>query len=930
MNRSWTLLVAIALVAPLPAAVAVPTPPAPSDRPAAAAPSPSEQLQAEFDRALSAAEANAAASGTDRVDQARALFERGRGLAETQTPQEALEQVASERDGPASALDLAAEAGLAGKAAPLEQANQLTPALGPGTDDASSPHPALAAQPSPFGAAPEHRPAASAEGIPVADEVPPTARAPLQEIAAVYATLADAVPKEPSPADVARLQAARDEALERLVDSAHRLQAAEPGPTIVRCEAEVPVAIDLSGTSQTYECPLSIVVDVGGNDTYRNNAGGSANGAALLLDLAGDDVYEPAPEAGPAVVGATRAGGAVLADLGGDDEYRVQRSARAIATGSAIAGAAVLYDGGGSDTYSVQTGPSPSPTLAHGSSLGGSAALLDEGGSDRYEVGAEGLAAANGAAFNGLAWLVDERGDDRYNGTIEASGAANGASGNLTIHHRAADSVETLLSPVSGHATFPNDQPRNAAITVDLHGTGLLHDAAGDDVYLVDAVRGLANGASGQGVGVLVDGAGADRYEATIGERGAANGAGALGLGALADAGGHDTYDAEATSGALQGAGHIGAGLLLDTAGDDDYASRLDERGAAHGAASFGVGLLADAAGNNTHSAGGPATGATLGSGHGLPLPEDGPAGDVEATLELQVGTPASLGLLLGGTGDDVYVADGVTQGAGQLYGTGLLVDVGGRDTYEATDAGPAQGAGAFGGVGLLVDAGTETTFRLGPDSFGQGAGIQGAGLLLRTPSNRGPQARTVYDTAQETEPLTSGGGVGLLVDATNTEGLQAPEACRTDPLFTSSAAGASTFVCEPRSSAQVPILDPVSGEAPGPQTHDEPGPLVSQVLDQVAWEAGTIPKAPLCGSLIVGSQACLDALGQVLPPEAVEWFERDYANATTDGALEVGIGGDDGGDALERATGGDRWVLHEMGTADDGCRPWCWTLTAT
>ncbi|HMB67868.1 MAG TPA: hypothetical protein VKU85_01110, partial [bacterium] len=106
--------------------------------------------------------------------------------------------------------------------------------------------------------------------------------------------------------------------------------------------------------------------------------------------------------------------------------------------------------------------------------------------------------------------------------------------------------------------------------------------------------------------------------------------------------------------------------------------------------------------------------------------------------------------------GDDGYdAADemAITQGSGQ-FGTGVLVDVRGRDSYRAGRA--SQGYGCF-GTGLLADLDGDDVYRLG--TGGQGAGFWGVGLLFDREG----------DDLFEMDGIGQGfggiGGVGTLVD---------------------------------------------------------------------------------------------------------------------------------------------------------------------
>jgi hypothetical protein len=106
--------------------------------------------------------------------------------------------------------------------------------------------------------------------------------------------------------------------------------------------------------------------------------------------------------------------------------------------------------------------------------------------------------------------------------------------------------------------------------------------------------------------------------------------------------------------------------------------------------------------------------------------------------------------------GNDTYRAldpMDLAQGCG-FFGTGVLVDVRGRDRYEAVRC--AQGFGLF-GTGLLADLEGDDTYRTG--TSGQGAGILGVGLLF---DRSGADAYTLDGDGQG---YGGPGGVGTLVD---------------------------------------------------------------------------------------------------------------------------------------------------------------------
>jgi hypothetical protein len=268
---------------------------------------------------------------------------------------------------------------------------------------------------------------------------------------------------------------------------------------------------------------VSVIIDLEGNDRY----GGSdlaLRGLSALIDGAGDDRYEMD---GPGV-GAAIAGAALLVDHAGNDVYR----ARFLGEGAAAFGIGALIDFAGDDRYALRAW-GQGFGLAHGLGL-----LWDRAGNDRYAVAGEadayergsGLSGAQGAAFGyrgviggGIGILRDDAGDDRYEAQMFAQGLGY------------------------------------------YYALGLLWDGGGDDTY--QAFRYAQGNGVHQAVGTLADDGGADRYAITLGY---GQGMGLdLAVGTLVDGSGNDLYRAHY---AAQGAATAnGFGLLEDRAGADRY-----------------------------------------------------------------------------------------------------------------------------------------------------------------------------------------------------------------------------------------------------------------------------------------------------------------------------------------------------------------------
>lgn len=236
------------------------------------------------------------------------------------------------------------------------------------------------------------------------------------------------------------------------------------------------LGLDLEGGPTQYTTDYALVVDVGGSDSYYNNAGGSVvvaggcsnlgtGGAAAVIDLAGNDRYWPREGGNPnagyracATTGGGYGGAGFLMDLGGHDQY----DAGDVATnGGAVQGVGFLLDAEGNDVYDA--GGYGTNGGAHAEGVG---LLIDVSGHDRYDAGESGT---NGGANTGVAMLLDGDGSDAYE----------------------ADAIAT------------NGGARS--------GTAILVDVAGNDRY---KARDLSvNGGANKAAALLFDLGGSDRYD---------------------------------------------------------------------------------------------------------------------------------------------------------------------------------------------------------------------------------------------------------------------------------------------------------------------------------------------------------------------------------------------------------------------------------
>lgn len=432
----------------------------------------------------------------------------------------------------------------------------------------------------------------------------------------------------------------------------------------------------------TLETPVLFAIDTGGNDTWRINAGASADGDApvgIAIDLGGDDLYGYVEVGDPldtdALLPADADGRtADIPDYGPISESGVPRQ------GAGLAGYGFLLDlGGGNDTYR-------SLRISQGFAAWGVGVLWDDGGNDSYT----GEAGVQGAAWAGVALAYDGGGDDtrraftmaQAHGFLLGSGTLYDAGG--------ADSYELVVdeqlvyyspqTPTTGNSSMGQGCAfgwrRDSTGNHYSGGLALLRDVDGDDTYEAST---FAQGAGyWMGTGALVDSAGNDTYDGLFYTAGAAA---HFAIGVLLDASGDDVYGAgrDATH-SVVGLGHdFSVAVLVDGAGDDTWVGVDRSLGAAK---CHGLGLLVDRAGDDTYTSGhrrsiGWATdydGAKGSCGDETTLPTYGLFVDLDGTDTYSKPEGDALG------DDTLWLSDDTLDAEALEYGGGL--DGTGRDTF--------------------------------------------------------------------------------------------------------------------------------------------------------------------------------------------------------------------------------------------------------
>ena len=398
---------------------------------------------------------------------------------------------------------------------------------------------------------------------------------------------------------------------------------------------------------------IALLVDLGGDDVYRVAAGGNrspSNPVSILVDLGGDDTHAyvevPTPRDGARLPADD--GGRYTPRQGPADDFGPISFSDRPRQGGGRAGTAILWDvGEGRDIYR-------SLRMSQGSGIFGTGVLIDEGGDDVYELEAVG----QGAGTFGIGLLLDLGGNDVRRAYHEAQGF--------------------------GYA----------------RGAGLAYDLAGDDEWLMNvgdpmfggdplyrsAQRaGTSNSSLGQGFGF--------GRRADFTDRAFFSG----GIGLLVDAAGRDRYEASIFA---QGGGFwFGTGILADHAGDDSYDALWYAMGTG---AHYALGLLLEGGGNDSYGGAFPRVNVTIAGAHDY-----------------------TTAFLVDDAGDDIYWGSRISIGAGNVNGLGFFADNGGDDQYELrrdyglggagnleNDA-PGSARSKVKNLGVFIDAGGRDTYTL-------------------------------------------------------------------------------------------------------------------------------------------------------------------------------------------------------------------------
>ena len=303
--------------------------------------------------------------------------------------------------------------------------------------------------------------------------------------------------------------------------------------------------IIIAGTgSDTHTEDSPFLIDLGGDDIYTNNAGGSyytKKGIALCIDHSGNDYYNGSGKNYAQGFGFLGVG--YLADLAGNDKYY----AKHFCQGAGIIGVGAIWDTGGDDVYDANA-------FCQGAGMFGLGVLLDTAGEDLYDCSILGQGAATTL---GLGLLSDLEGNDRYQLGL------NPSKDHLNTQIAGRDIVGGYGQ--GGALSFRTWPPVKKLTPYG--GVGILADYQGNDRY-------KTNGWCDQGssymlsLGVLVDFHGDDYYSNRQGGSSAIHLTNAI----LIDKKGNDIY--EGGWACFGASGDCSNAIFIDYEGNDTYGTK--------------------------------------------------------------------------------------------------------------------------------------------------------------------------------------------------------------------------------------------------------------------------------------------------------------------------------------------------------------------
>jgi len=291
-----------------------------------------------------------------------------------------------------------------------------------------------------------------------------------------------------------------------------------------------------------------LVIDFGNDGVFTGAVGantGPHNPVSLFIDLGGDDQYHATsdfPSCGAGILGV-----GVHYDAAGDDIY----DGTVYAQGCGLCGVGVLMDKHGNDTYTAELS-------AQGCGYFGIGLCFDAAGDDTYYLYGDGQ--GYGGVGGGVGVLGDYTGNDKYTGEPYAN------KYNRADYH---SDFEINGNSVQGVGFGRRGDGTDGHAWAG--GLGAIVDIEGNDHYL--SGNWSLGCAYWFATGIAFDGSGDDIYESCYFTQG--SGAHYCN-GILIDEGGNDRHELYATAGAALGFGWDWTNaFLINTGGDDIYRAKM-------------------------------------------------------------------------------------------------------------------------------------------------------------------------------------------------------------------------------------------------------------------------------------------------------------------------------------------------------------------
>jgi hypothetical protein len=372
-----------------------------------------------------------------------------------------------------------------------------------------------------------------------------------------------------------------------------------------RLEINTPRGLIVIGTTANeeyvFQSPPLLILDPGGNDTYRLSGYPADYPLAAIIDVAGDDKYISVDSTSPGIGGAVLGMAAVI-DKAGNDLYQGVN----VTQGCGLFGVAAVSDKSGNDKYRAKL-------YSQGSGVFGLGILSDSAGADSLYCWAN----SQGFGYTlGCGLCINGSGNDVYiaedsilfspgqqtkeHNSSLSQGVGFGKRADYMDGHSWAGGVG-ILCDISGNDKY------SAGLFAQGCGywfaVGMLLDGAGDDIY--NSVWYTLGSGAHFAVGYFDDFAGNDSYTATMNM---SIGSGHdFTIGYFNERDGNDLYNAPGLS--LGGGNYQGIGIFDDWNGDDTYNIKGDfTLGGANGirqgarAYLYTFGIFIDAAGNDKYN----------------------------------------------------------------------------------------------------------------------------------------------------------------------------------------------------------------------------------------------------------------------------------------------------------------------------------------